>query len=158
MAHDFAHHQVFRNRFYNDAAVLVMSSYLGFSLDWWKNKHNTHHAVPNVLESAVEAHDGDPDIDTLPFLAWSRAIARKLLPSSSTPGARAVIDSPLARLCVRYQPALYFPLLLFARMIWTMQSAAFVFRFSGFYWGARVSGAAAGAVLTMRQTRLLIVR
>lgn len=36
----------------------------GFSVAWWKNKHNTHHAVPNV-------HGADPDIDTMPLLAWS---------------------------------------------------------------------------------------
>ena len=39
----------------------------GFSVDWWKSKHNTHHAAPNEL-----ADDGarvvDPDIDTLPLL------------------------------------------------------------------------------------------
>ena len=36
-------------------------------MDWWKSKHNTHHAAPNEL-----ADDGarvvDPDIDTLPLL------------------------------------------------------------------------------------------
>ena len=110
---------MFRDRRLNDISVMVLSSYLGFSLDWWKNKHNTHHAVPNVLESATEAHDGDPDIDTLPFLAWSRKIARKLLPG-------AAVDSSLARLCVQFQAALYFPLLLFARMIWALQVCVWV--------------------------------
>ena len=43
----------------------------GFSVDWWKTKHNTHHAAPNEL-----ADDGarvvDPDIDTLPLLVCGR--------------------------------------------------------------------------------------
>lgn len=145
LAHDFAHHQVFKDRALNDRVVLVLEAYLGFSLDWWKNKHNTHHAIPNVLESANEAHDGDPDIDTLPFLAWSKGIAAKLLPAPAAAkkqggggGAAAPeVDSALARLCVSYQEWLYFPLLLFARSIWCLQSAAFVFRLGGAYWGAR---------------------
>jgi hypothetical protein len=79
MAHDFAHHAVFANRTLNDlVGMLVGGFYLGFSLDWWKNKHNTHHAIPNVHESLPDTHDGDPDIDTLPFLAWSRRLARKV--------------------------------------------------------------------------------
>ena len=79
LAHDFAHHGVFRNRMLNDLMVLLVGGvYLGFSLDWWKNKHNTHHAIPNVHESVAEAHDGDPDIDTMPFLAWSKRLLAKV--------------------------------------------------------------------------------
>ena len=35
-------------------------------MDWWKTKHNTHHAAPNELVDG--AHSVDPDIDTLPLL------------------------------------------------------------------------------------------
>lgn len=39
LAHDFAHHAVWRNRKLNDLTVLIVGGlYLGFSLDWWKNK------------------------------------------------------------------------------------------------------------------------
>ena len=39
LAHDFAHHGVFTNRRLNDLMVLLVGGfYLGFSLDWWKNK------------------------------------------------------------------------------------------------------------------------
>jgi len=39
LAHDFAHHGVFANRRLNDLMVLLVGGfYLGFSLDWWKNK------------------------------------------------------------------------------------------------------------------------
>lgn len=41
-------------------------------VSWWTNKHNSHHAVPNLVESCANAADGDPDIDTMPFLAWSK--------------------------------------------------------------------------------------
>ncbi|KAI0244050.1 hypothetical protein L0F63_002977 [Massospora cicadina] len=37
--------------------------FIGLS-NLWKDKHNTHHAAPNV-------YTRDPDIDTHPFLAWS---------------------------------------------------------------------------------------
>jgi hypothetical protein len=55
----------------------------GFSVAWWKNKHNTHHAVPNLVESSPDAHDGDPDIDTMPLLAWSLTMAKKAQDSES---------------------------------------------------------------------------
>jgi fatty acid desaturase len=45
LAHDFLHHAVVKsNRTINDCfGLLVGNIYLGFSVDWWKNKHNTHH-------------------------------------------------------------------------------------------------------------------
>lgn len=130
LAHDFAHHAVWRNRKLNDLTVLIVGGlYLGFSLDWWKNKHNTHHAIPNVHESATDAHDGDPDIDTLPFLAWSKRLLKKVMPGGSE-------ASPLARFLVANQALVYFPLLLFARATWALQSFAYVFRLGSLYWGA----------------------
>merc|ERR1719324_1909517 len=68
LSHDFLHHQVFDKRGWGNAFGYFLGNfYQGFSTAWWKNKHNTHHAVPNVLH-------GDPDIDTLPFLAWGEAM------------------------------------------------------------------------------------
>lgn len=46
----------------------------GFSVKWWKDKHNRHHAVPNVHGSG-DGLNGDPDIDTMPLLAWSIKMA-----------------------------------------------------------------------------------
>lgn len=63
--------------------------------------------------------DGDPDIDTLPFLAWSRKLAGKVL--------RGKENTAFARFCVKYQHIVYFPLLLLARMTWVMQSFTLVF-------------------------------
>lgn len=50
----------------------------GFSVAWWKNKHNTHHAVPNELDGDEAV---DPDIDTLPFFAWDAAQLANASPS-----------------------------------------------------------------------------
>ncbi|CAN0082246.1 unnamed protein product, partial [Ectocarpus sp. 12 AP-2014] len=59
LAHDFLHHQVFKNRAYGDLAGVFWGNLMqGFSVGWWKNKHNTHHAVPNLHESSADAHDG----------------------------------------------------------------------------------------------------
>jgi len=119
LAHDFGHHQVFKARLLNDVGILVVGNlFQGFSCEWWKNKHNTHHAVPNLHESADGAHDGDPDIDTMPFLAWS---ARMLKQAGSF--------SPASRALLQWQAFTYFPLLLFARLTWALQSAAFAFQF-----------------------------
>ena len=121
LAHDFGHHQVFKDRRWNDAGVLFVGNFLqAFSLEWWKNKHNTHHAIPNLHESETERHDGDPDIDTLPFLAWSQRFVDK----TKAGGAAA---SPTARFFVRNQALLYFPVLFFARITWALSSIAYAF-------------------------------
>ena len=51
--------KVFKNRAYGDLAGVFWGNLMqGFSVGWWKNKHNTHHAVPNLHESSADAHDG----------------------------------------------------------------------------------------------------
>ncbi|KAJ3059578.1 hypothetical protein HK102_009929, partial [Quaeritorhiza haematococci] len=107
LAHDFLHHQVFQNRSYNDlAGYLLGNVYQGFSVSWWKNKHCTHHSVPNV-------HKGDPDIDTMPLLAWSEHALEFFAD---------VPDNTLAQFLVRYQAILYFPILALARLSWALSS------------------------------------
>lgn len=62
LAHDFLHHQVFKTRAYGDImGLLVGGVFQGFSVQWWKTKHNSHHAVPNLEASCPDAADGDPD-------------------------------------------------------------------------------------------------
>jgi acyl-lipid Delta6-acetylenase / acyl-lipid (9-3)-desaturase len=51
LAHDFSHHQVFKTRRYNDYVTMIICCIVGFSIGWWKNQHNTHHAIPNLHES-----------------------------------------------------------------------------------------------------------
>lgn len=110
LSHDFLHNQVFSARKLNLFAGYMLGNVLqGFSVYWWRNKHNTHHAVPNEIGDAGDAHD--PDIDTLPYLAWSK---------EQLDAARARND-PMLHL-VRYQHHLLWPLLCFARMTWAEQS------------------------------------
>ncbi|KAJ1536952.1 hypothetical protein HK096_005842, partial [Nowakowskiella sp. JEL0078] len=107
LAHDFLHHQVFSDRKYNNyVGYMVGNLWQGFSVLWWKNKHCTHHSTPNV-------HSYDPDISTMPFLAWSE---HALDLFSELP------DDAMARFLVTNQRAIYFPLLMLARLSWAQQS------------------------------------
>jgi len=82
----------------------------GFSTGWWKAKHNTHHAAPNALAPGGGA-PVDPDIDTLPLLAWSE-------------GMLDALRSPAARRLLRAQQYYFVPILMLARLAWAQQSAA----------------------------------
>ena len=115
LAHDFLHHQVFKsNRKMGDLmGIIIGNVFQGFSVQWWKGKHNAHHAVPNLHASSAEAHDGDPDIDTMPLLAWSKTMAQQ--------GK----DSSAAKFFIKYQAFFYFPILFFARLSWARESWKF---------------------------------
>lgn len=106
LSHDFLHHQVFKNRKYNNFAGFLFGNVCqGFSVSWWKSKHNLHHAVPNIAGF-------DPDIDTLPFLAWSEKLLDGQLEG-------------LPQFLIRYQYIFYMPLLMAARISWLIQSIVF---------------------------------
>jgi len=110
LAHDFLHHQVFRHRSMNTVAGYIIGNIaLGFSVDWWKSKHNVHHAAPNELDEHHQAVD--PDIDTLPLLAWSSEMA-------------ATVGNAAHRGMLRFQHYFFFPILLFARFSWCEQSVS----------------------------------
>ncbi|KAJ3094868.1 hypothetical protein HK100_005994 [Physocladia obscura] len=110
LAHDFLHHQVFKNHSYNNAVgYLVGNVWQGFSVGWWKDKHCTHHSVPNI-------HGEDPDINTMPFLAWSEH-ALELF--------HDIKDADVARFFVAHQPILFFPILGIARLAWCASSIRF---------------------------------
>jgi len=116
LAHDFLHHQVFKTRVYGDLmGVIIGNLFQGFSVQWWKSKHNAHHAVPNLHASSPNAADGDPDIDTMPILAWTLKMAETAASSS------------VGRFMIHWQAVFYFPVLLFARLAWAHQSWVFVF-------------------------------
>lgn len=122
LAHDFLHHQVCGNSYMDNLiGVMVGDMWQGFSVQWWKNKHNAHHAVPNLHASNGSCFSGDPDIDTMPLLAWSKGMARKAMDSSWGP------------FFIKNQAYLYFPLLLFARISWLLQSYLYVFKQFAFY-------------------------
>lgn len=108
LAHDFLHHQVFLKRAFNNLfALLVGNIFQGFSVNWWKKKHNHHHAVPNVTDAPA---GGDPDIATTPILFWSEKLIEGEL-------------EDLPRWMLRNQFLLYLPILCFARISWLIQSA-----------------------------------
>src|SRR5260221_646259 len=91
LGHDVGHRQVFSTRRASYmAGVLLGSLGVGLSYGWWVGKHNRHHAHPNQ-------EDADPDI-AISVLAFTSARAR------ASRGA--------ARLVVRYQACLFFPMLL----------------------------------------------
>jgi fatty acid desaturase len=120
LAHDFLHHQVFKYRVFGDIFGLFIGNlFQGFSVQWWKSKHNSHHAVPNLLASVPGACDGDPDIDTMPILAWTLKMAE----TSRGDG--------FGRFMVKFQAFFYFPVLLFARLAWAHQSWVFVYGGAG---------------------------
>lgn len=118
LAHDFLHHQVFKNRRYGDYAGLFWGNLMqGFSVQWWKNKHNGHHAVPNLHNSSALAQDGDPDIDTMPLLAWSVTQAKQYRELQADGK-----DSAFVKFMIKNQHIFYFPILLLARLSWLNES------------------------------------
>lgn len=100
IGHDLGHNQVFRSSRNNDIVGLFVSFIVGINRTWWVEKHNEHHSNPNDL-------DMDPDIE-IPVVAFSEDQAR------DTRG--------VARLIVRYQALLFYPLVCFE---------GFVLKYSG---------------------------
>ena len=116
LAHDFCHQQVFADRNVNNSIALFLGNVCqGFSVGWWKAKHNQHHAAPNELDAETHAAL-DPDIDTLPLIAWSAEMVETI--------AGGDLNSPMRRL-VRAQHFYFVPVLLFARLAWAQQAATF---------------------------------
>ena len=110
LAHDFLHNQVFDSSLLNECVgYMVGNVWQGFSVAWWKNKHNYHHAACNEIGDDGDAVD--PDIDTIPLLAWDERMLGQLDPASS-----------LQRFIIRNQAALFFPLLSFAKFTWNYSS------------------------------------
>ena len=144
LAHDFCHQQVFQNRNTNNSIALFLGNVCqGFSVGWWKAKHNQHHAAPNELDA--DTHRAlDPDIDTLPLIAWSRDM---LATAAGAP-----------RAIMRHQHRYFVAVLLFARLAWAQGSAAHALTLlptkKGAARGARV-GACGGEPQNVRPRRSL---
>jgi len=120
LCHDILHHQVFKDRATGHAWGLVWGNVAqGFSVSWWMNKHNSHHAVPNLVESVPGSADGDPDIDTMPFLAWSTKMWKAQ--------EATLKESAFGRFMLRNQAVVYFPLLGLARISWLFQGLQYAF-------------------------------
>jgi len=95
-------------------------------MQWWKNKHNGHHAVPNLHNSSAVAQDGDPDIDTMPLLAWSLKQAQSFRELNANGK-----DSAFVKVMIKWQAFTYFPILLLARLSWLNESFKTAFGLGG---------------------------
>ncbi|CAB3409513.1 unnamed protein product [Caenorhabditis bovis] len=106
LVHEFAHHQLFKNRYYNDLASYFVGNFLqGFSSGGWKEQHNVHHAATNVVGK-------DGDLDLMPYYA---TVARDL----------KLADSWLLSV-IQYQHIYWTFLLPLLRLSWLVQSILFV--------------------------------
>ncbi len=132
IAHDFGHNSVFKNRAYNDVGGVWFGNFMiGFSRAWWDDKHHYHHAVPNTTaipeRANVVARKGDPDIDTMPLIAWTPDQAKSAAPN------------PLHCWMVQHQAHLYVPFLALGRLSWVIQSITFAFNFDVMWGNIRYS-------------------
>ena len=103
--HDLGHKQVFRSSRNNDILGLFVSFLVGINRTWWVEKHNEHHSNPNDL-------DMDPDIE-LPVVAFSEDQARGM--------------TGVARLVVKYQAFLFYPLVCFEGFVLKYSGIRFMF-------------------------------
>jgi len=111
LTHEAVHHQIFKKRFLGNYVMgYPFGNFLqGFSVLWWKTRHNEHHACTNVLKH-------DPDIDTLPLLAWSPTDVENAV-RYGTPAWVNVLG---------FQHLYGFPLLSHLHFIWQFQSVLFL--------------------------------
>ncbi|KAK6042504.1 stearoyl-CoA 9-desaturase [Cooperia oncophora] len=111
LTHECAHHQLSKNRKFNNLIAVVFGNLAqGFSADWWKDKHNTHHAATNMID-----HDGD--IDLMPLVAL-------------IPGDLTRFKVPVQKFILKFIPYqhLYYTLTMpLLRFSWTTQSLIWVF-------------------------------
>lgn len=109
LGHEYAHHCVMSSRKWNNAIAYFTSNLMqGFSVNWWKDRHNNHHAITNVLED-------DPDVDNLPLFIWDI----KHIPLS-IPKTTSKVN--LGRYFVPYQAYYWPPFTPLLRIIWMLQS------------------------------------
>jgi len=108
LGHDYSHQQVFKNRSLNNFMAYITGTVMsGYSVNWWKERHNSHHAITNVLE-------GDPDVDNLPLFVWSKDDICRM----------ATI--PFSETIIPYQHYYFIPFTFFLKLIWNLQSIFFV--------------------------------
>jgi delta8-fatty-acid desaturase len=105
-AHDAGHMGITHN-FHVDTliGILVADFIGGLSIGWWKRNHNVHHIVTNAPEH-------DPDIQHMPFFAITHRFFESL---RSTYYDRDLTYDAVAKVTLRFQHFLYYPLLCFGR-------------------------------------------
>uniref|UniRef100_A0A0R3S3N1 FA_desaturase domain-containing protein n=1 Tax=Elaeophora elaphi TaxID=1147741 RepID=A0A0R3S3N1_9BILA len=107
LIHEYAHHQHFKNHYWNDIITYIVGNLLqGFSSGGWKEQHNMHHAATNII-----GRDGD--IDLMPF--WA------VVPSD----LQQMQGSWILKL-IPYQHIYWTIAFPFLRISWLLQSIIFV--------------------------------
>ena len=105
-AHDAGHMGITHNFTLDNLIGIFIADFLGgLSLGWWKRNHNVHHIVTNSPEH-------DPDIEHMPFFAISHRFFESL---RSTYYERIMAYDKMAKVVVRYQHYLYYPMLTLGR-------------------------------------------
>ncbi|KAI9797892.1 MAG: hypothetical protein M1833_005092 [Piccolia ochrophora] len=105
-AHDAGHMGITHSFAIDTTIGIIVADFLGgLSLGWWKRSHNVHHIVTNSPEH-------DPDIAQMPFFAISHRFFESI---RSTYYDRVLTYDPFARLAIRYQAYLYYPILALGR-------------------------------------------
>lgn len=112
-AHDAGHMGITHNFHVDTCIGIFIADFLGgLSIGWWKRSHNVHHIVTNSPEH-------DPDIEHMPFFAISHRFFSSL---RSTYHDRLMPFDAVARLAIKYQDYLYYPLLTLGRFNLYVQS------------------------------------
>ncbi|ORY67065.1 fatty acid desaturase [Pseudomassariella vexata] len=105
-AHDAGHMGITHNFHVDTVIGIIIGDFIGgLSLGWWKRNHNVHHIVTNSPEH-------DPDIEYLPFLAFSHRFLGNL---RSTYYDRVMEYDGVAKAMVSIQKYSYYILLTFGR-------------------------------------------
>lgn len=105
-AHDAGHMGITHDFTLDTLIGFIIADFLGgLSLGWWKRNHNVHHIVTNSPEH-------DPDIEHMPFFAVSHRFFESL---QSTFYERVMAYDRVAKIVVRYQHYLYYPVLTLGR-------------------------------------------
>ena len=108
-AHDYLHHGVIKGSsrrlvLWNNACGHALGMWQGYSVGWWRARHNTHHLVTN--------EDGnDPDIKTAPLLIYVR----------NNPAIAATLNA-----VQRWQQYYYVPLMSILDVYWRFESMQYL--------------------------------
>jgi len=119
VGHDCGHNAITHVRLTDWWIGIFVTLFFGVSGQWWKRSHNTHHIFPNSIE-------WDPDIQHLPFLAIDKKILNGIY---SYYHQKKFNFDAVARLFVRIQHILFFPIMAVARWFMYVQSWALMFNF-----------------------------
>ena len=117
LGHDTGHNGITHDRFHDTMYGFLVGPLLtGISIGWWKDSHNTHHSVPNVVQH-------DPDIQHLPVFAVTPKYFESIY---SFYHKRVMAFDAVARFFVSYQHYLFYPIMALARFNLYAQSIIYI--------------------------------